>query len=77
MKLEKVKFVDFTEAQELSKGEQKLIWGGYSGSDCCFYSLGDYSYACTTSPSNAEDRALGKYKTWACNTYEAHKMCGW
>ena len=78
MKLEKVKFVDFTEAQELSKGEQKLIWGGYSGSDCCFYVGSKGVYGCTPSATIAEDKAGSSgstYSTWACNTDEAKKYC--
>ena len=80
MKLDKVKFLDFTEAQELSKGEQKLIWGGYSGSDCCFYVGSKGVYGCTSSAHTAEDKAGqasdSRYGTWACNTKEAKDFCG-
>ncbi|UVQ46642.1 hypothetical protein NXY11_26605 [Parabacteroides faecis] len=40
MKLEKVNFLDASESQELTKEEQKLIFGGYSGDECCWWKSG-------------------------------------
>ena len=75
MKLDKVKFLDFTEAQELSKGEQKMILGGYNGSNCCIFVDDNGRYHCTNSSNYAYEHGAGKYGTWACNTYEAHRKC--
>ena len=79
MKLDKVKFLDFAEAQELSKSEQKLIWGGYSGTDCCFYVSNGGVYGCTSNAATAEDKAgqasNSAYGTWACNTPESRDLC--
>ncbi len=79
MKLSKVKFLDASNAKELSKDEQKLILGGYSGSSCCFYvekdDSGNTHYQCASSPSEAEGNAGGNYGTWACGTDEAKTLC--
>lgn len=76
MKLSKVKFLDASDVKELSKDEQKLILGGYSGSTCCFYVDDDNSYQCASSPGEAEGSAGGNYGTWACGTEEAKSRCG-
>lgn len=73
MKLSKVKFLDASNVQELSKEEQKLIWGGYAGSSCCFY-VNNGVYECTTNPDTAYEKA-GRTGTWACNTTEAKATC--
>lgn len=75
-----VKFLDASNVQELTKGEQKLILGGFS-SDCCFYVTGppdgsDDTYNCTNNSAWAEQHASGRYHTWACGTDEASSRCG-
>lgn len=39
MKLARVKFLDASESQKLTKDEQKMILGGYSGNECCWWNL--------------------------------------
>lgn len=75
MKLSKIKFLDASNGQELTKEEQKMILGGYA-SNCCFYVDKGGSYHCTSSAGSAEDNATGKYGTWACGTEEAKNRCG-
>ena len=64
MKLSKVKFLDASNAQELSKEEQKLIWGGNNGRYCCWWES-QYDYGCITNPYTAY--FMGTYH-WECRS---------
>ena len=72
MKLSKVKFLDASNAQELSKEEQKLIWGGYSGPSCCRWES-PYDARCTTDPNTAYFMGTSH---WECNTQKVWEICG-
>ena len=74
MKLSKVKFLDASNAQELSKEEQKLIWGGNSQrrmSYCCWWESPSDN-GCTGDPGTAEFMGTTH---WECNTAYASKNC--
>lgn len=73
MKLSKVKFLEDSQNQELSKEEQKLLLGGYCGGSICFWISQTGSYMCTSSPDEAYRKA--ESRTWACNTQEAYDHC--
>ena len=72
MKLSKVKFLDASNAQELSKEEQKLIWGGGSKRYCCWWKS-PYDYGCQKDPYAAY--FMGTYH-WECNTPYTMRKCG-
>lgn len=77
MKLSKVKFQDIPKNQELTKEEQKLIFGGYSGSYFCFYekSIGNASNpGCTNNRTEAYSSVVqGGY--WCCDCSAAQSFC--
>lgn len=72
MKLEKVVFLNLTHAFELSQNEQKLIFGGYRGTYCCWWES-EYDSGCFNNSTEAYHMGT---KHWECNTDRAKKACG-
>lgn len=71
MKLARVKFLDASESQILTKDEQKMILGGYSGSECCWWKSGT-DRGCSNA---AGAYHMGGHYHWECNTSYAKKKC--
>lgn len=72
MKLSKVKFLDASNGQVLTKEEQKVIWGGSTNMSYCCYWESPFDHGCTGTPSTAEFMGT---KHWECNTPYARKHC--
>lgn len=74
MKLSKVNFLNASANQELTKDEQKLIFGGYSGSYLCYYEGEGSQYGCTNNRTEAYSSVvLGGF--WCCDCDAAKQKC--